>query len=211
MLHDFMDLRFNLPNSRRVTRHFTNCELFFSMQLEERLEKRRANRRSRNTAIRQLVELLEEHRRYIAVTSPGTAEVEPPVQAIASRAQRRARMSSSSAFPADAHSINVFSPLPSITSPVVIDGTSQPGYAGRPLIELNGNNAGSQANGIDIQAGGCSILGLYIDQFNASGILLESDGNSLVEGNVLVKNTRFGLVIEDFTLAAQGTLRPRSG
>ena len=29
--------------------------------------------------------------------------------------------------------------LPLITQPVVIDGTTQPGYAGTPVIELNGN------------------------------------------------------------------------
>jgi len=29
--------------------------------------------------------------------------------------------------------------LPTLTDPVVIDGTSQPGFAGTPLIELSGN------------------------------------------------------------------------
>ena len=35
------------------------------------------------------------------------------------------------------------SPLPAITNPVLIDGFSQPGYAGTPLIELNGSQAGA--------------------------------------------------------------------
>ncbi len=35
------------------------------------------------------------------------------------------------------------SPLPAITNPVLIDGTSQPGYAGTPLIELSGSQAGT--------------------------------------------------------------------
>jgi len=34
------------------------------------------------------------------------------------------------------------SPLPAITNPVVIDGTTQPGYAGTPLIALSGQAAG---------------------------------------------------------------------
>src|SRR5262245_6834328 len=35
------------------------------------------------------------------------------------------------------HTIDVpTTQLPSITSPVVIDGTTQPGYAGTPLIEI---------------------------------------------------------------------------
>src|SRR5215470_13397697 len=29
--------------------------------------------------------------------------------------------------------------LPSVTSPLVVDGTTQPGYSGSPLIELHGN------------------------------------------------------------------------
>ena len=32
--------------------------------------------------------------------------------------------------------------LPAITDPVIIDGTTQPGFAGIPIIELNGANAG---------------------------------------------------------------------
>src|SRR5579871_1733684 len=38
--------------------------------------------------------------------------------------------------------INLASPLPPITDPVVIDGDTAPGYSGQPLIELNGASAG---------------------------------------------------------------------
>ncbi len=34
------------------------------------------------------------------------------------------------------------SPLPAIANPVLIDGCSQPGYGGTPLIEINGSQAG---------------------------------------------------------------------
>src|SRR4051794_29469953 len=34
--------------------------------------------------------------------------------------------------------INLSNSLPPILYPVTIDGTTQPGYAGKPLIELNG-------------------------------------------------------------------------
>src|ERR1039457_4729828 len=43
------------------------------------------------------------------------------------------------------HTIVLLAALPAITDPVVIDGTTQPGYAGTPLIELNGTSAGSSA------------------------------------------------------------------
>ncbi len=56
------------------------------------------------------------------------------------------------------------SPLPAITGPVLIDGTSQPGYAGTPLIELMGSRAGS-ADGLTITGPGVTVLGLDIGDF----------------------------------------------
>jgi hypothetical protein len=35
------------------------------------------------------------------------------------------------------HTIELASPLPPVTTPTLLDGTSQPGFAGRPLIELD--------------------------------------------------------------------------
>src|SRR6266487_1932742 len=44
--------------------------------------------------------------------------------------------------------------LPLITDPVIIDGTSQPGYApGQPVIELDGSHAGS-CNGLEFKVPG---------------------------------------------------------
>src|ERR1700722_17813808 len=40
------------------------------------------------------------------------------------------------------------SALPTITDPVVLDATTQPGYAGVPLIELTGGSAGSNVTGL---------------------------------------------------------------
>ena len=48
--------------------------------------------------------------------------------------------------------------LPDITSPVTIDGTTQPGYAGSPLIEIDGKN--NVAWGLAIDAPNCTIRGL---------------------------------------------------
>ena len=41
------------------------------------------------------------------------------------------------------HTIAPRSALPAITSPVLIDGFSQPGYAGQPLVALDGQAAGN--------------------------------------------------------------------
>ncbi len=52
------------------------------------------------------------------------------------------------------------SELLAITDPVIIDATTQPGYAGQPLVELSGASAGTGANGLSITAGGSTVKGL---------------------------------------------------
>src|SRR5262249_22917581 len=49
--------------------------------------------------------------------------------------------------------IALTSPLPAITVPVVIDGTTQPGFSGAPVIELDGSGAGASADGLTVAAG----------------------------------------------------------
>src|ERR1017187_1222206 len=52
------------------------------------------------------------------------------------------------------HTISTFSALPTLTNSITIDGTTQPGYAGAPLIDLNGNS-GSGRNGLIINTSNC--------------------------------------------------------
>ena len=70
--------------------------------------------------------------------------------------------------------------LPQITEQVTIDGTTQPGFATTPIIQLNGNPSTS-ANGLVIgtAANGSIIRGLVINRFDLHGILLQSDGNTV--------------------------------
>lgn len=81
-------------------------------------------------------------------------------------------------------SIAPMSALPTITGPTTIDGTTQPGFAGVPLIELNGAAAGA-ANGLSITAGACVIKGLVINRFNSDGILIRGSGAT---GNTIIGN-----------------------
>jgi titin len=83
-----------------------------------------------------------------------------------------------------AQTIRPTSPLPTVTRPVVIDGTSQPGYAGTPLIELDGSLAGA-ANGLKITAGGCTIQGLVINRFGQDGIQIQAGGGNTIQGDYL--------------------------
>ncbi len=84
--------------------------------------------------------------------------------------------------------ISLTSALPTIAEPVIIDGSTQPGFAGAPLIDLNGSVAGATANGLTIAAGNCTVSGLVINGFGGSGIELTTNGNNVVEGNYIGTN-----------------------
>jgi hypothetical protein len=89
--------------------------------------------------------------------------------------------------------IQVTSPLPTITDPVVIDGYTQPGASPNTLatgdnavilIQLNGSLATSGGvNGLLIQAGGSTVRGLDITGFSGSGILMQLGDGNTVAGN----------------------------
>src|SRR3989304_8216582 len=86
------------------------------------------------------------------------------------------------------HTIQPSSSLPTVTDPVVIDGSTQPGFAGTPIVELDGSGGGG-GDGLSITAGNSVVRGLAINrfgvtQFNA-GIELLSGGGNVVEGNYL--------------------------
>jgi CSLREA domain-containing protein len=80
------------------------------------------------------------------------------------------------------------SALPVISDPVVIDGTTQPGFSGAPLIEIDGENAGD-VGCLDIQAGNTTIRGLIINRFRSTAISLSIVGNNLVAGNYIGTNS----------------------
>jgi len=67
-------------------------------------------------------------------------------------------------------------PLPPITDPVVIDGTTQPGG----MVEVSGG--GTVTNGLTISAGNSKLRGLVVNSFKGDGILLTSKGSNTIEG-----------------------------
>lgn len=81
--------------------------------------------------------------------------------------------------------ISLLTPLPEITDPVVIGADAQPGYAGAPLIELDGASAGSGANGLVITAGRTIVRGLAIGGFQAAGIVVRSGDGTGIQGNYI--------------------------
>src|SRR6185369_1715632 len=80
--------------------------------------------------------------------------------------------------------ISLLTTLPEITERVVIDATTQLGYAGAPLIELDGLalNSGS---GLVIKASGSTVRGLAIVRFRDAGISLNSSDNNVIQANYI--------------------------
>src|SRR5215213_8922629 len=71
--------------------------------------------------------------------------------------------------------------LPDITDPVVIDGSTQPGFAGAPIVELNGSKSAVRA--LFVNAPGSTIRGLVINEFHTGAIFIgPAGGGSHVEG-----------------------------
>jgi hypothetical protein len=81
------------------------------------------------------------------------------------------------------HTIQPLTTLPAVTDPVIIDGTRQPGYAGTPLIELDGSQCEGD-DGLTLLGAGSTVRGLVINDFPEFGIHIEGD-NNVIEANFL--------------------------
>jgi hypothetical protein len=82
------------------------------------------------------------------------------------------------------HTIALQTALPTVTSPVFIDGLTQPGStAGSPKIVLDGSLA--VGDGLVITAGNSRVRGLAIVRFGGDAIAISGGGSNIVESNVV--------------------------
>jgi CSLREA domain-containing protein len=75
--------------------------------------------------------------------------------------------------------------LPLITDPIVIDGSTQPGYAGSPVVHIDGSLLASSYSGLELVTNDSTIRGLVITGFEGNGLFLRDGGNHLVEANFI--------------------------
>ncbi|MEJ5277158.1 MAG: right-handed parallel beta-helix repeat-containing protein [Thermogemmata sp.] len=106
-------------------------------------------------------------------------------------------------IPVAPYTLQPLTPLPPITDPVAIDGTTQPGFLGTPIVHLDGALAGPGANGLLIVSGSSLVRGLVITRFHLSGIRLEGtwaspNGTNRILGNYI------GLMPDGLTPAGNG-------
>ena len=91
--------------------------------------------------------------------------------------------------------IELASPLPAITASVSIDGSSQPEFAGTPLIALGGESTDVTITDGNLTIRGLSLSQVAIDASTSEQLLATEDNNGLTtgltlldsQGNVLVR------------------------
>jgi hypothetical protein len=69
-----------------------------------------------------------------------------------------------------------------LSDPVVIDGTTQPGYAGVPLIELDGSLLTTDSPLLEVVGGDSTIRGLVISGYPHDGVALSGAGGNAIQG-----------------------------
>src|SRR5260221_6890405 len=74
--------------------------------------------------------------------------------------------------------------LPAITSPVTIDGTTQPGFTSKPVIELNGSSTSGSTIGLRLNADSNTLRGLALNRFPNHAVELDGVSN-VVQGNFI--------------------------
>ncbi|MBC8402632.1 MAG: T9SS type A sorting domain-containing protein [Candidatus Marinimicrobia bacterium] len=85
------------------------------------------------------------------------------------------------------HTIQPNYAYPNVTESIIIDGTTEPDFAGSPVIELDGSNT-SVVDGLTIIAGNSVVRGLVVNRFEpgddevVSGIMLRQNGGNVIEG-----------------------------
>ena len=91
------------------------------------------------------------------------------------------------AAPGSVSTITPASALPQVRSPLAIDGTTQPGYAGTPLIELSGAAVASLSSAIVLAAGadGSVVRGLVVNRWRGAAAISVSAGGCVVERNYI--------------------------
>lgn len=110
------------------------------------------------------------------------------------------------------HRIQPLSALPYIDETVTIDGSTQPGYSGTPLIEVSGTNV-QDDSGLVIRANNCKVRALVVNAFGHDGITLLGEGSfnnsiescyigtdasgTVAQGNGAAEGLQYGVRITD--------------
>ena len=95
-------------------------------------------------------------------------------------------------IPGALSTIEIYSALPAVQNNTLIDATSDPDYAGDPVIAIDGW-AGGIINGLHLSGSDIEVRGLSIHDFAAHGVYITGD-NNVVRGCWIGESQVFGIV-----------------
>ena len=89
--------------------------------------------------------------------------------------------------------------LCALTDTVIIDGTTDPDYAGDPIIQIDGSALGAGVNGLTFTStsDGSEVRGLMITGFSQHGIQVNSGADGITISNNWIGTTGTGSVGDD--------------
>ncbi|MFO1321697.1 MAG: DUF4347 domain-containing protein [Burkholderiales bacterium] len=99
------------------------------------------------------------------------------------------------------HTITLASALPTVSGAVLLDGTTEPDYAGTPVIVINGGSLSGSPAGLALTADGNTIQGIVIESFGGAGITVSSAAGAAILGNLIYSTGKPGI-----DLGATGTV-----
>jgi hypothetical protein len=89
------------------------------------------------------------------------------------------------------------SALPDVTDALVLDGTSAPGFRRKPLVVLDGRDAGDDVDGLRAAGGALLVNGLAITRFDSAGVVVASGRGSVISRNSIRSNGGLGIDLGD--------------
>ncbi|MFC1540089.1 kelch repeat-containing protein [Gemmatimonadota bacterium] len=89
------------------------------------------------------------------------------------------------------YTIALQSALPDLSTPMILDGSSQPGFNGDPIIALDGSGIAGVADGLKLTGGNSVIRGFVIGNFDGHGIHITGGGSGL--GGNLIAGSYIGV------------------
>ena len=133
-----------------------------------------------------------------------TAGIEHVVFMISNGSNAAGLRSSQNAFSGGVATISPTSALPTVSSPLVLDAQTQPGWTLAPMVELDGTSAGAGVTGLTLGGAGCVLRGFVINRFHNDGLVglnvsgLEIQGNYIgttSSGNTAAANLQRGMYL----------------
>ena len=79
--------------------------------------------------------------------------------------------------------------LPTLSTSMVIDAQTQPGWAANPVVQLNGNGMGIGVNCLSLSAGGSTLRGLVINRCRADALRVTGGSAHVFQGNWIGLNS----------------------